>query len=261
MCFLNLIVNPLQDYPLIVAANRDEYLDRQGSEPFEIQPGILAGRDERSGGTWLGINRGGLVVAVTNRHDPAAPERPAARSRGLLCLDMLKFQTSNNAQQAMEHHLSRHNYNGFNLVLADRKHAFAVSHWRCKTTCLPLGAGIHVIANTTPNDLDDPRVARGLALLRQAGIAGKDASGALADFGNFHGTMAQLQAELEKVCRDHGTGRDDSICLHAAGRGTLSSAVISLHRDQPGRNILFWAQGQPCQNPYRDRSSLLQGLR
>jgi uncharacterized protein with NRDE domain len=88
MCVLALMVGRDPAVPLVVAANRDEFRDRPASPPVEIEPGIVAGRDLRAGGTWLGVNRHGLFVAVTNRRVPARTE--ACVSRGLLALEALR---------------------------------------------------------------------------------------------------------------------------------------------------------------------------
>jgi uncharacterized protein with NRDE domain len=85
MCVLALLLEPGR---LLVAANRDEAFDRPSAPPAEVEPGIVAGRDLRAGGTWLGYNRHGLFVAVTNRKDPAPT--PDAASRGLLVREALR---------------------------------------------------------------------------------------------------------------------------------------------------------------------------
>ena len=84
MCVLALFLGDR----LIVAANRDEFLERPSAPPVELEPGIAGGKDLQSGGTWLGINKHGLFVAVTNRHEPA----PTAdsTSRGLLAIEALR---------------------------------------------------------------------------------------------------------------------------------------------------------------------------
>ena len=85
MCVLALLLEPGR---LLVAANRDEAFDRPSAPPAEVEPGIVAGRDLRAGGTWLGYNNHGLFVAVTNRKEPAAAVD--AYSRGLLAREALR---------------------------------------------------------------------------------------------------------------------------------------------------------------------------
>lgn len=88
MCVLALLIDRHPGFPLIAAANRDEFYDRPSALPQALEPGIVGGRDLRGGGTWLGINRRGLFVAITNR---AAPERtPDSWSRGLLAREALR---------------------------------------------------------------------------------------------------------------------------------------------------------------------------
>ena len=85
MCVLALLLEPGR---ILVAANRDEAFDRPSLPPAEVEPGVVAGRDLLAGGTWLGFNRHGLFVAVTNRKSPAStPDTP---SRGLLAREALR---------------------------------------------------------------------------------------------------------------------------------------------------------------------------
>lgn len=88
MCVLALFLPGAGRGPAVVAANRDEYYDRPSAPPSEVEPGIVAGRDLRAGGTWLGVNRHGLFVALTNRRRPE--KRPDSLSRGLLALEALR---------------------------------------------------------------------------------------------------------------------------------------------------------------------------
>ena len=86
MCTLAIYFRMLPDYPLVVAANRDEQYDRPSAPPQRLDtvPTIIAGRDLRAGGTWLGINRHGLLAAMLNRRINGGLPAPDARSRGLL---------------------------------------------------------------------------------------------------------------------------------------------------------------------------------
>ena len=72
-----------------VAANRDEAYARPFSAPRPWLGGtpFWAPRDEEEGGTWIGVNRTGLVAAITNRS--MLPESPGRASRGHLVTGML----------------------------------------------------------------------------------------------------------------------------------------------------------------------------
>lgn len=119
MCLILLALRAHPDYPLVVAANRDEYFARPTrlAEFWPESPQLLAGRDLQAGGSWLGINRRGRFAAVTNvRNGHDTETRP--RSRGELvtsCLLSDAELTPDNPvlQQIAAHH---HDYNGFNLL-------------------------------------------------------------------------------------------------------------------------------------------------
>ena len=101
MCTLALYYKTFDEYPLVVAANRDEHYDRPSAPPalLNTKTEIIAGRDLRAGGTWLGVNEHGLLAGILNRRSDGEPEpRPATRSRGLLCLDILAFKSAADAR-------------------------------------------------------------------------------------------------------------------------------------------------------------------
>ncbi|MGH7786051.1 MAG: NRDE family protein, partial [Candidatus Binatia bacterium] len=91
MCTLAAYVRMSPALPLLVAANRDEFLDRPTAEPgiIAVDPWVVAGQDLNAGGTWFGVNQHGLVVGLLNRRRTDGPD-PSKRSRGLLCLEMLQ---------------------------------------------------------------------------------------------------------------------------------------------------------------------------
>ena len=84
MCLILVAWRAHPDYPLVVAANRDEFFARRtAAAAFWPDRDILAGRDLQAGGTWLGINPGtGRFAALTNYRDPAR-QRDGLASRGL----------------------------------------------------------------------------------------------------------------------------------------------------------------------------------
>ena len=94
MCTLAAYVRVSAEIPLLVAANRDEFLDRPSAEPAVIayRPAVFAGQDLSAGGTWFGVNEHGMVVGLLNRRQAAGLD-PTRRSRGLLCLEILQTRS------------------------------------------------------------------------------------------------------------------------------------------------------------------------
>ena len=107
------------NYSLIVGANRDEWHQRPAASAawWKDYPQILAGRDLKAGGTWMGVSRSGRFAAITNFRDPAE-KRSTARSRGeLVTAFLLGLESPGDFLSSISERA--HEYNGFNLVVAD----------------------------------------------------------------------------------------------------------------------------------------------
>jgi uncharacterized protein with NRDE domain len=124
MCLIVFAWRLVQGTPLVAVGNRDEFYDRP-AEPagwWPECPDLFAGRDLRSGGTWLGVTRAGRFAAVTNIRNPAML-KPDAPTRGALVSDFLTGSASAReyirqvAGQAKE-------FNGFNLLVGDGEELF-----------------------------------------------------------------------------------------------------------------------------------------
>jgi uncharacterized protein with NRDE domain len=107
------------DFPLIIAANRDEYYTRstRSASWWGQNVSLLAGRDEEAGGTWFGINRQGRFALITNVRAPSE-RNPRAPSRGALVVTALQSQAAIGqwlAEQAVRSGV----YNGFNLLVGE----------------------------------------------------------------------------------------------------------------------------------------------
>jgi uncharacterized protein with NRDE domain len=114
MCLALLALDVHERYALVVMANRDEYHERPTAAASWWPEGILAGRDLRSCGTWLGLRRDGRFALLTNVRDPARND-PNAPSRGMLV--PLVLQSGDDVVEALSvarHEGARHN--GFNLL-------------------------------------------------------------------------------------------------------------------------------------------------
>lgn len=164
MCLLLLAHQAHPDYPLIIAANRDEFYERPTAPLafWEDAPSVLAGRDLRSGGTWLGITQPGRIAAITNFRDPAS-HQTAAPSRGRLVKDFLEGEESAETYLRRLDAASR-NYNGFNLVVGTIRKLFWYSNQG--TAIKEISPGIHGLSNHLLNT-PWPKVEQGKKGMKQ----------------------------------------------------------------------------------------------
>jgi uncharacterized protein with NRDE domain len=128
MCLLLLAIQKHPDYKLVLAANRDEYYNRPTAPAafWDEAPHLLAGKDLRAGGTWLGVTKNGRIAAITNYRDPAV-EISGAPSRGRLVSGFLL------SQQSPRHFLEglaleKERCNGFNLIIGERDQLYWFSN-------------------------------------------------------------------------------------------------------------------------------------
>ena len=119
MCLIALALGMHPDYPLVIAANRDEFFDRPTAPMSEWLSGsgmpIIGGRDLRGGGAAMALSRKGRIAMPTNVRDPL-DNKVYTRSRGELVLHWLEselpFDAWLNAAQAID-------FAGFNLIVGD----------------------------------------------------------------------------------------------------------------------------------------------
>ena len=118
MCLILFAWQTHPRYPLIVAANRDEFHQRPAAAAdfWHEQPDLLAGRDLEAGGTWLGLTRSGRFAAITNYRESPVPGSSLERSRGDLVRNYLE-QTSEPMAYARGLTGQASEYRGFNLLM------------------------------------------------------------------------------------------------------------------------------------------------
>jgi len=152
MCLIVLGWRVHPDYPLIVAANRDEFHARPAAPAafWEDHPQILAGRDLEARGTWMGVSRNGRFAAVTNYRGAREPR--AVESRGAL---VSRFLANGSKPADYIEHVRASLYSGFNLLASDGEELWWMSNRGGDARCLQ--PGIYGLGNTL---LDDPEVDR-----------------------------------------------------------------------------------------------------
>nr|WP_136252327.1 NRDE family protein [Ningiella ruwaisensis] len=149
MCILFIAVDQHPDYPLIVAANRDEFHARptQPSGFWEQYPQVLAGKDLQAGGSWMGVSRAGKLAALTNIRS-SGKEREQAISRGELVMNYLIDDMS-----ASDYHKvlsqSATQYNGYNLLFGELEHLQVYNNF--EDSIYSLTKGIYGLSNANLN--------------------------------------------------------------------------------------------------------------
>ncbi len=144
MCLLLISYETHPKYKLIIAANRDEFYNRPAlPAKFWENNNILAGKDLRAGGTWLGITRTGRFAAITNYRDKEK-QKSDAPSRGELVAGFLNSNLSSDEFAASIHDTAG-SYNGYNLIFGDKS---SLNYFSNKTNKhLRLTPGIYGLSN------------------------------------------------------------------------------------------------------------------
>lgn len=246
MCTLILLDRVVPEFPVLVAANRDEFFSRPAAPPGHFAPrdgnlAFVAPQDLAAGGTWMGLNSNGLFVGLTNR--PVAVRDPAARSRGLLVTDALGRRTAAEAATAVERACEQRT-TPFNLLAADGRSTYFARLQGDRLETRSLSPGIHVVCNRDPDDPDSGKVRRIEGML--------EAIDPTSDLEKLVCALARLLG-----AHPHGSNPLENPCVHTAEYGTRSSTVLAVG---PRHRTWRYADGAPCETRYHDFSRLLEDL-
>jgi uncharacterized protein with NRDE domain len=260
MCTILVLRHARDDFPLVVAANRDELYARAATGPRVLaeRPRLVGGSDLARGGSWLGVTEVGMLAAVTNQRGHFPPD-PSRRSRGELVVGALAHESVASARAWLAT-VDGRDYNPFNLLYGDAEHlevAYARPGQR-GLTFVPVPRGLHVLPNDELDATSCPKVAR--ARERMARWAATEWDALRGELGVLLADHSVPEpSEIEAV----GSGLPlppeqrrqlDAMCIHTPIYGTRSAWIIAL---RPGAvaHCLF-ADGPPCQAAF-DPVSLL----
>jgi uncharacterized protein with NRDE domain len=253
MCLIIFAHHASRAYPLLVAANRDEF-HRRATAPSRFWPSdptLLAGRDQQLGGTWMGVTRDGKFAAVTNSRDPQAT-REAPRSRGELPLDYLRGKQDPSLYlQAISDRAQE--YAGFNLLLGDGS-----SMWYYSNNPQPsepgqnrpraLEPGIYGLSNAQL-DTPWPKVVRGKTQLKEmlddarpidhGGLFGLVNNADLADSGALSalgmGTEMEQLLSAQFICSEtYGTRSSTTLWQDRGGIFSWREVSFDKHGEPTG---------------------------
>ena len=226
MCLIFMAMDAHPDYRIVIAANRDEFYDRPSAPAsfWPESPQLLAGRDLRAGGTWLGITRSGRLAALTNYRDPESKraERP---SRGKLVSDFL-IGRENPVSYLERISANAGRYNGFSLLVGRNGNFYCYSNR--SEGIRTLGPGIHGLSNHLL-DTPWPKVEKGRQALSRL-LSGNT----ICPEDLFHFLLDRTAAP-DELLPDTGVGLEmermlSPVFISSPGYGTRSSTVILLDR-------------------------------
>lgn len=235
MCTIVILHRPGSDWPLLLAANRDEMAGRPWEGParhWPDRPAVRAGRDLLAGGTWMGLNDHGLVAAILNRPGTLGPQAGFA-SRGDLPL-MALDRGSAEAAALWLAGLDATPYRPFNMVLADRDGAWW-ARWDGQALAVrPVPPGLSML---TAHDLNDTA---GSIRMRRYRPLFEAASAPDPDRGDWK-AWQDLLASRDSDDPAHPRG---ALCVVTdGGFGTISSSLVGLPRG--GEPVWLFAPGRP----------------
>jgi hypothetical protein len=244
MCTLVILRRPGHSWPLLIAANRDEMVDRAWQPParhWSDREDVVGGLDELAGGTWLAVNDHGVAAAILNREGSLGPTIDK-RSRGELVLEAVDHPDAAISAAAMAQ-LDGSAYRSFNLIIADNRDAFWVRGTEQPAVeVFEIPEGLHMITSRELDDTESVRIGRFLPRFRAA--AEPDV-----DVGDWSAWESILATRLHSSDEDP---RETMCIVTDRGYGTVSSTLVALPSAElpDAETIWRFAPGRPDTTPY-----------
>lgn len=223
MCLILFAYQQHPKYPLIVVANRDEFYPRPTKQAdwWEEHPTMLAGKDIKGNGSWLGMSKNGKFAALTNYRD-GFNEKKGAPTRGKLVTNYLVNPV------AAEDYLkdiaqTGEQYNGYNLLTFDGQNIWHYSNKSNQIT--PIQPGVHGLSNALLNS-NWPKINKGKAKLSALIEPNEDFS-IEAGFQMMLDTEKAADDDLPKTGVPYEWEKElSSMCIRTDNYGTRCSTVI-----------------------------------
>jgi uncharacterized protein with NRDE domain len=248
MCTNVILRRPDHDWPIVLAALRDEMHDRPWLPPRRHWPDrdeVTAGLDQLAGGSWMGLNDSGVVACMLNRTGQLGPA-PGKRSRGELVLEALDLADAIDSAMALTE-LDPSSYRPFNMIVADNRDAYWLRHagqqgsdhpGRVEIIDIPEG-----VSMLTAQELNDPTTPRIVAY----GPRFNAATAPDPDKADWTEWIALMTERSKPGDLEHN--RAMAVATNH-GYGTVSSSLMALPAPDVGKPVWLFAQGLPGDAPF-----------
>jgi uncharacterized protein with NRDE domain len=237
-------------WPLVLAANRDEFYERATDPPHLINssPAVFAGRDAVAGGTWMGVRPDGFFAALTNQ--PTGDKAgPCIRSRGQLVLELLRQENPMYAAQWLEN-LPLVEYDHFNLIFGDSSRVY-LGHGHAQFQWAEVPDGLSVLTNGHLNSGRFPKVERVKRLWEQLRGLGVEPMMALQQIlGDVEKPTTLRSAPNQETLPIELRRALHAICVHTPLYGTRSATILAVSKT--GALQYLYADGPPSTTPFTD---------
>lgn len=260
MCTIVVVHRVHPTIPVIVAANRDEFYAREAAPP-ELRghtargARVVAGRDLRGGGTWLGATGSGVFAAITNQRMWEMPP-PRARSRGAIVGEALEAGSPAAIDRYLEG-LEPGRTLPFNLIYGDAERLCVAYGRDDGLERLELGHGVHVLANDRIGSPHMPKAERAQAQVAPiAREPWEDLRPALQSLLGDDRVPDVSVPEPPAHSRFDGelVRRLQAICIRTPDYGTVSATLLALGEDETLEHR--YADGPPGDVPFDDVTHL-----
>ncbi len=245
MCTLVILRRSNHAWPVIVAANRDENLNRKFEPPdrhWKDFPDVTGGWDSARGGTWFAVNDSGVMAAILNRPDSTGPHNDK-RTRGELVLEALTQSDASAAAESIAY-IRPDSYAPFNMVIMDNTFACWLKHdGSGKINVSEIPEGYSMITAYDRNDYNVPRVRTYLPRFQSAKTPDPD-----------HDQWRDWQVLLGQRLYSAKDGPNAAMCIvdPEASYGTVCSQLLAIPHVENSRKPLFlFANGRPGEAEFK----------
>lgn len=246
MCLLVVASRMVPEWPLIVAANRDEQYARP-ADPVTVlreRPRTLGGRDRLAGGTWLALNEHGVVAGLTNQ---PMQRSPTGRSRGAIPLRLTECADAGHAVAAFTASAGPAEFNPCWAVAADRSALFYLDLTRADAlVAVELEPGVYILENRAL-DASSPKVDR--VRRRLGDVAAHEPDGLLDALRAVLADHVITAAPEGDDAWSQLVSRASACCVHTEVYGTRSSMLIRVPRAPDAPPQVWASDGPSCTHP------------